>query len=320
MTDRLRLPNLIIAGVAKAGTTSLFNYLAQHPDICPADVKETRYFDPLRFGETTGPLESYADHFRHWRGERYAVEATPGYFHGGQRIASAINQTCPHARVLVLLRSPSDRCWSYYRFVKSRASIPADMDFESYLDRCEDLHARGLDELRQNRSFLGLGGGCYAKWMGGWSAEMGDRLKVVYFDALESGASGTVQDICAWLGIEVDVVDEFDLAVENKTEQVRSRPAQRLALAVNRRAEGYFRRHPATKRRLRSLYYLANREPSRLTVSDAAARQMADFYRPYDDLLAQQLDAMGVAPAPWWPGPTDCTTGGASHLAVADPA
>ena len=45
-----RLPNLVIAGVPKAGTTSLFNYLAQHPDICPSDVKETRYFEPLRYG------------------------------------------------------------------------------------------------------------------------------------------------------------------------------------------------------------------------------------------------------------------------------
>ncbi len=45
-----RVPNLVIVGVVKSGTTSLFNYLSQHPDICPSDVKETRYFDPLRFG------------------------------------------------------------------------------------------------------------------------------------------------------------------------------------------------------------------------------------------------------------------------------
>lgn len=297
-----RLPNLIIAGVAKAGTTSLFNYLAQHPEICPSEFKETRYFDPLRFGRQVEPIETYASYFRHWKDERYAVEATPEYFQGGRRIASAIRETLPRARVVVILRQPSERCWSYFRFVKSRARIPEDMCFESYLDRCEELHARGTDQLHENRAFLGLTGGCYATWMGGWSAELGDRLKVIYFDDLSNDASGTVKDICGWLDIEDRAVDQFDLAVENKTEQVRSQTAQRLALAVNRRSERFFRRHPSTKRRLRGVYYLANREPSEMTMSDSAARRMADFYRPYEQRLARQLESMGVPQQPWLAG------------------
>lgn len=307
----LRLPNLVIAGVAKAGTTSLFNYLAQHPQICPSDVKETRYFDPLRFGEAVGPIETYAAHFRHWKLERYALEATPAYFYGGQPIASAIRAVLPEARVLVILRSPSDRCWSYFRFEKSRARIPEDMDFEAYLDRCLELRARQADGLRENRAFMGLIGGCYANWMGEWSSAMGERLKVVYFDALSSDTSATVMEICTWLGIEAGVVDQFDLAVENRTQQVRSRPAQRLALAVNRRAERFFRRHPPIKRRLRSMYYLANREPTELTVSETAARRMADFYRPYDARLVRHLEAMGAPPPPW-------VTGAGTHPAHAD--
>jgi len=293
------LPNLVIAGVAKAGTTSLFNYLSQHPDICPSDVKETRYFDPLRFGEPVGPVSTYAAHFRHRTHERYAVEATPGYFHGGRVIARAIRETCPQPRVLVVLRSPADRCWSYFRFVKSRDSIPKDMSFESYLDRCEDLHARGLDRLRENRSYLGLGGGCYATWLPGWWEELGERVKVLYFDDLDADASGTVREICRWLDLDDGLVSDFDLAVENRTEQVRSQAAQRLALAVNRRTERFFRDHPGTKRRLRAAYYLVNRERTPLRLSPTAARRMADFYRPYDDRLAELLQAMGVAPAPW---------------------
>ncbi len=38
----VRLPNLITPGVGKAGTTSLFWYLSQHPEICPSGVKEPR--------------------------------------------------------------------------------------------------------------------------------------------------------------------------------------------------------------------------------------------------------------------------------------
>jgi hypothetical protein len=297
------LPNLVIAGVAKAGTTSLFNYLAQHPEICASDVKETRYFEPLRYGEALPPIETYAAHFRHRQGERYALEATPTYFYGGKRTVSAIRQALPQVRVLVILRNPSERCWSDFRFEQSRGRVPADMDFDAYLDRCEALRAQGVDRLYENRSFTGLVDGCYANWLGDWFAEMGDRLKVVYFDDLSRDASATVREICSWLDIDGGVVDDFELAVENKTESVRSQTVQQVALAVNRRAETFFRRHPATKRRLRAVYYLANRESAGPTVSASAARRMAEFYEPCDARLASLLERMGAPRPPWMGGP-----------------
>jgi hypothetical protein len=297
-----RLPNLLIAGVPKAGTTSLFNYLAQHPEICPSDVKEIRYFEPLRFGEALPPIETYAAHFRHWQGESYALEATPTYFYGGRRIAAAIREGLPQVRVLVILRNPSDRCWSDFRFEQSRGRVPADMDFDIYLDRCETLRAQGVDRRHENRSFTGLVDGCYANWLEDWFAEMGDRLKVIYFDDLSSDASATVTEICSWLGLDGGVVDQFDLAVENKTEKVRSHTVQQAALAVNRRAEGFFRRHPTMKRRLRAVYYQANREPAELTVSATAARRMAEFYQPCDARLASVVETMGLARPPWLAG------------------
>ena len=41
--------NLIVAGVSKCGSTSLFSYLAAHPDVCGSNVKETQFFMPLKF-------------------------------------------------------------------------------------------------------------------------------------------------------------------------------------------------------------------------------------------------------------------------------
>src|SRR3712207_9448996 len=68
--DRARLPNLIIAGVGKGGTTSLFRYLGQHPQVCASRVKELRYFQSLRYGEPMAPLDQYTRHFAHWNGQR----------------------------------------------------------------------------------------------------------------------------------------------------------------------------------------------------------------------------------------------------------
>jgi hypothetical protein len=204
--------------------------------------------------------------------------------------------------VLVILRNPADRCWSDFRFEQARGRVPADMDFDSYLDRCETLRAQGLDGRRENRSFTGLVEGCYANWLGDWIAEMGERLKVVYFDDLSRDASATVTEICSWLDLDGGVVDGFDLAVENKTEPVRSQAVQQMALAVNRRAEPFFRRHPTMKRRLRTVYYLANREPAELTMSTSAARRMAEYYAPCDARLASLVETMGIERPPWMAG------------------
>ena len=78
-----RLPNLVIAGVSRAGTTSLFRYLAQHPDVGTSDVKELRYFSAVRHGQPLEPLDMYAAHFKACT-QAFAVEATPGYFYGGE--------------------------------------------------------------------------------------------------------------------------------------------------------------------------------------------------------------------------------------------
>src|SRR5688572_22585305 len=90
-----RLPNLVIAGVPKAGTTSLFSYLTQHPEVCGSDVKEPRYFNPLRLGSELGPIEDYAAHFGHCAGQRYAMEASPGYSYGGGPLARGLREALP---------------------------------------------------------------------------------------------------------------------------------------------------------------------------------------------------------------------------------
>lgn len=187
-----RLPNLVIVGVAKAGTTSLFHHLSQHPEICTSDVKELRYFSPLQYGEPLTPIDTYAQHFAHCQQKKYAVEATPGYFYGGRPLASGLRGTCPSARTLVVLRSPEARCWSFFRFVKSRVRIPKEMTFSAYLDRCEELHRAGTDMDPDHGDFSGLVKGCYAQWLDDWTEEFGERFRIMFlkiWSATPSAAS-----------------------------------------------------------------------------------------------------------------------------------
>lgn len=120
------LPNLLVAGVPKAGTGSLFSYLGQHPDICSSTVKEIGYFTPLRReGGALPSVESYKVHFSHWAGQRYAMEATPNYCYGGERLRAGIKDTHGRPRIVISLRDPIDRLWSAYAMQRTRATCSA---------------------------------------------------------------------------------------------------------------------------------------------------------------------------------------------------
>jgi hypothetical protein len=110
-TAHLRqLPDFVIIGTQRGGTTSLYRYLTAHPDIGSALRKEVHYFD--HYYEKG--LDWYLAHFP-VRGEAPVVgEASPSYlFHPDvpERARAAV----PRAKFIALLRNPADRAYSQYQ-------------------------------------------------------------------------------------------------------------------------------------------------------------------------------------------------------------
>lgn len=109
-TAHLRqLPDFIVLGTQRGGTTSLYRYLTEHPDVGPAFRKEVHFFE--RHYEKG--LDWYLAHFP-MRGEFPVVgEASPNYlFHPD--VPERVRQVVPHAKFIVLLRNPIDRAYSHY--------------------------------------------------------------------------------------------------------------------------------------------------------------------------------------------------------------
>lgn len=295
----MRVANLVVIGVSKAGTTSLFDYLGRHPEVGQSDVKETRWLMPARYGEELGPREEYARHFSALRAERYAVEATPGYFYGGGALAKEMQRVCgPEVRAVVSLREPADRCWSWYRFMKARVRIPRETTFEEYVERCLVLHEKGEDALLVNQAWWGVGGGCYSEWMDEWDTVMGDRLKVLYFEDLVASPEDVMADVFRWLGLDPGV-SEGELGAENQTVGYRLRALQRAAVKVNRRGERVWREHPELKRRLRSAYYSVNRAGGVETMGEGVRARLREFYAPGLERLCDE----GLVLPESWGGP-----------------
>ena len=115
------LPDFVVLGAQKAGTTYLYNLLVQHPHIEPAASKELHFFDNnFELG-----VEWYRECFPapEWRDGRLTVtgEATPYYlFHpdAARRMAEVV----PGARLIVLLRNPVERAHSHYQMITRKGT------------------------------------------------------------------------------------------------------------------------------------------------------------------------------------------------------
>ena len=111
MADGLRLPDFVIVGAQKAGTTSLYFALAEHPRVFAAEPKELDFFqDDTNYARG---VEWYAAHFKDCPPGYIAGESSPEYLHY-EHVAERMAEVIPRAKVIAILRNPIDRAYSGY--------------------------------------------------------------------------------------------------------------------------------------------------------------------------------------------------------------
>ncbi len=165
------LPNFFLAGAPKAGTTSLYHYLDQHPRIYMCPIKEPcyfgsefrpencareilpgvergqrelrKYFDgPMRerrFGGMVTEWEDYVRLFQHVRGETAIGEASPAYL-WSETAARNIHAKIPNAKILLILRDPADRAFSQYLHQVAAGGLR--LSFRKQIEACLQNRSR----------------------------------------------------------------------------------------------------------------------------------------------------------------------------------
>jgi len=107
------LPDFIVVGTQKGGTTELYDQLAQHPQIAPSFAKEVHFFD----ANYNKGINWYTSFFPPAAGAPSACitgEASPCYlFH--PHVARRVYATLPNVKIILLLRNPADRAYSHYQ-------------------------------------------------------------------------------------------------------------------------------------------------------------------------------------------------------------
>lgn len=125
-----RWPNFFVIGAGKSGTTSLYHYLKQHPQIFMSPVKEPKYFalagqsldfrgpgDQRIVPQTTNTRESYLDLFKGASDEPILGEASTIYLNTGDT-ARRMAEQVPGAKLVAILRHPADRAYSAYMHLR----------------------------------------------------------------------------------------------------------------------------------------------------------------------------------------------------------
>jgi len=203
------LPDALLIGAQRSGTSSLFRYLAAHPNVGPPVRKEVGYFT-RRYSAGEG---WYRAHFplavrrRLTAGAFVTFDATPDYLvhpYAAERAARLV----PGARVVVLLRDPVERAASHYRHMV-RVGFE-ELPLEEAIEREPERLAGDLARLRQDpghdpRSFLRhsyVTRGLYAEQLARWfECFPSDRVLIIESAELFSSPERAFGAVVAFLGL-----------------------------------------------------------------------------------------------------------------------
>lgn len=218
-TGRLHeLPNAYIVGFQRCGTTALYSYLAQHPDVMAGFAKEARYFEDaarhargINWYRANFPLSAQRALRERRTGRRAVIiDASAKYAyhpHALRRIAAAT----PGARAVALVRDPIERAYSHYRMnVTARPDVAEDLTFDQAIGAEETRVAGEYERMERDESYYSVEyfgyayarGGLYARFLAPWAKEFGERLLVVESESLRADAQGTVDRVTDFLGME----------------------------------------------------------------------------------------------------------------------
>jgi hypothetical protein len=218
-----RLPNVLIIGAAKSGTTSLYHYLRQHPDVFMPAVKEPRYFayidDPPamngpgdeRTNKAAGAvytLDAYRQLFADATTETAVGEASPNYLYSATA-PRRIHEHIPDARLIAVLRNPVERAYSHFLHLVRSGREPL-RDFGAALDAEPDRIAAGW-EWSWHYQRMGFYGAQIARYLEHVDRE---QLTVYLFEEFKADPIAVTQDIFRVLGVDDTFVPNTSMRYE----------------------------------------------------------------------------------------------------------
>ncbi|PLS87415.1 MAG: sulfotransferase [Actinobacteria bacterium] len=212
------MPNFLVIGAAKAGTTSLYHYLNQHPEVFMSPVKEPKFFalegekpdfrgpgDREAWREAISSLDAYQALFEGVTDEKVVGEASPLYLYS-EKAPARIKHHVPEARLIAVLRDPVERAYSQFLHKVRDGKEPL-ADFARAIEaeegRVKENWAYGWHYKRR---------GFYYRQLSRYYAMFGpEQIRVYLYEDLKGDPAGLLRDVYGFLGVDDSFVPDMSL-------------------------------------------------------------------------------------------------------------
>ena len=232
----MRKPDFFIVGAPKCGTTSMSEYLKQHPDVFVSEPNEPHFFGADLQSHWSDRFDRYRDRekylslFDDARDEKRAGEASPWYLYS-RRAASEIKQFNPSASIIIMLRDPVAMVYSLHgqQLYNGNEDI---FDFEAALDAEEERrNGRQLPKTAHNpAALLYRDTARYTEQVRRYFEVFGrERVHIIIFDDFIGDTQGVYRETLEFLGVAPDFQPGFE--IHNPAKSIRSPVLHRFTVA-----------------------------------------------------------------------------------------
>jgi hypothetical protein len=217
-----RYPNFLIIGAAKSGTTSLYQYLDQHPEIYMSPFKEPNFFSAMCVPKELAhliriitDLEEYQKLFDGVTKEKAFGEATTYYLTYPQ-VAEKIYQHIPKAKLIAILRNPAERAYSAFTYAL-QLKTESSQNFEEALAKDQERKKQGHTYKRYKET-----GYYFANLQNYYKFFPKEQIKICLYDDLRQNPRELLKSIFQFLEVDDSFTVDFQ-QIHNPTRKVRNR-------------------------------------------------------------------------------------------------
>jgi hypothetical protein len=225
LTGTLRgLPSALIIGTQKGGTTFLFDYLVQHPDVLPPLNKEIHYFD-LNYARGVTWYRARFPYSYQLRARAMTLDASP-YYLAHPLVPQRVTDLLPGAKLIVLLRNPVDRAFSHYQH-EVRGGRES-LSFPQAIEREAERLAGEEERLRQESAYYSYNHhrfsymlrGVYIEQLRRWALHFPrSQLLVLQSERLFRDPAATTVAVQGFLGLRPQRFERYDPSYQGNYER-----------------------------------------------------------------------------------------------------
>jgi hypothetical protein len=212
----VKMPTFLIIGAARSGTTALYQYMKQHPEIFMSERKESNFFayeneilDCLGPGadyinNSINNLRDYKGLFEGVSGERAVGEASPLYLYS-EKAPGRIHHHIPEVKLIAILRNPIEQAFSHFLYAKRQMLEPLE-DFSAALEVQVERKEKCWQPMFQYSRFPTY----YQQLKRFYNYFPEHQIKIYIYEEFENDPRAVLSDIYSFVGVDRNFLSSLD--------------------------------------------------------------------------------------------------------------